>query len=55
MLYHPNSREPLFLSVRLGGIKWQLDLLETYERIAQSQEKILLWMHFSVGATAGLP
>ena len=42
MLYHPNFREHPFLSVRLGGTKLQPDLLETYERIAQSQERILL-------------
>ena len=46
MLYHPNSKEHPFLLVRLRGMKWQLDLLETYGRIAQSQERILLWIVF---------
>ena len=52
MLCHPNSREHPFLSVRLGGMKLQPDLLETYERIAQSQERILLWIYFLEKATA---
>ena len=55
MLYHPNSREHPFFSVRLGGMKLQPDPLETYERIGRSQEKILPQIHFSVGATARLP
>ena len=55
MLYHPNSREHFFLSVRLGGMKWPPDLLETCKRIAQSRERILLPIHFLVGATVELP
>ena len=52
MLYYPNSREPHFLSIRLGGMKWQPDLLETYKRIAGGQERILLWINFLMGASA---
>ena len=55
MLYRPNSKVHPFLLVRLRGMKWQPDLLETYGRIAQSQERTILWIHFLAGATAGPP
>ena len=49
MLYHPNSKEHPFLSVRLGGIKLQPDPLETFKRTEQSQERTIPQIYFFGG------